>query len=166
MGSQEVKGSGDKQCKAVIREQCGQDTGVNTCLKCGDGSSYKCEKCCPGLTPVTKGEYTWCVPDSPDTKCSKDNPRGCFSIPYERNGQIVTYLKPGQKTEECPTGLMFPSSWNEGYGQGGDGRFQFQMIDKLEVPEDLPAGNYQLSWRWDCEQTPQVWNSCADIVIE
>merc|ERR1711879_146109 len=124
------------------------------------------KKCCPGLTLVSKEDYSYCVPDKPDTKCSKDNPRGCFSLPYERNGQIVSYLKPGQKTEECPTGLMFPSSWNEGYGQGGDGRFQFQMIDKLEVPEDLPKGNYQLSWRWDCEQTPQVWNSCADIIVE
>merc|ERR1712039_541695 len=23
-----------------------------------------------------------------------------------------------------------------------------------------------LSWRWDCEETDQVWNSCADIDIE
>merc|ERR1711879_648388 len=26
-------------------------------------------------------------------------------------------------------------------------------------------GEYVLSWRWDCEETDQVWNSCADIVI-
>ena len=26
-------------------------------------------------------------------------------------------------------------------------------------------GEYVLSWRWDCEQTNQVWNSCADIRV-
>merc|ERR1711862_321068 len=29
----------------------------------------------------------------------------------------------------------------------------------------MGAGTYVLSWRWDCEETDQVWNSCADIVI-
>ena len=30
---------------------------------------------------------------------------------------------------------------------------------------DIEPGEYVLSWRWDCEQTPQVWNSCADVTI-
>ena len=38
--------------------------------------------------------------------------------------------------------------------------------DLLEVPEDLEAGDYVLSFRWDCEKTPQVWNSCANIRVE
>ena len=42
----------------------------------------------------------------------------------------------------------------------------FSMVDKLHVPADLPAGDYSLSWRWDCEQTPQVWNSCSDVTVE
>ena len=29
----------------------------------------------------------------------------------------------------------------------------------------LRSKEYVLSWRWDCEQTPQVWNSCADVTI-
>jgi hypothetical protein len=29
----------------------------------------------------------------------------------------------------------------------------------------LPAGEYVLSWRWDVEQSPQVWANCADITI-
>ena len=39
------------------------------------------------------------------------------------------------------------------------------VYDKLRVPEHLVPGEYVLSFRWDCEQTPQVWNSCADLVI-
>ena len=27
---------------------------------------------------------------------------------------------------------------------------------EVHVPADLPAGDYVLGWRWDCEQTSQV----------
>jgi len=46
----------------------------------------------------------------------------------------------------------------------GFGNFDFTMVDKLKVP-DVPPGEYSVSWRWDCEETPQVWNSCADVMI-
>lgn len=44
--------------------------------------------------------------------------------------------------------------------------FDFGIVDKLEVPADLPEGDYVLSFRWDVEQTPQVWTSCADVTIK
>ena len=37
--------------------------------------------------------------------------------------------------------------------------------DLVEIPEDIPLGIYVLSFRWDCQQSPQVWNSCANIQI-
>ena len=37
--------------------------------------------------------------------------------------------------------------------------------DLVEVPETLEPGEYVLSFRWDSQQTPQVWNSCANIKI-
>jgi len=147
-----------KTCKEVVREQCGTKTGVNTCMKCGDKYDYDCEVCCDGLTRVDKGTAAYCIDDKPQG-CSDDNPRACFGVPYPES-----YLAPGQVVAECPTGLMFPSGWNEGAGAGIGGTFNFAMVDVVKVP-DLPAGEYSLSWRWDCEQTPQVWNSCADITI-
>lgn len=42
--------------------------------------------------------------------------------------------------------------------------FGFGIVDKVEVP-DVPEGDYILSFRWDSEQTNQVWNSCADVTI-
>jgi len=39
------------------------------------------------------------------------------------------------------------------------------IVDFVEVPEDLPLGDYVISWRWDCEQTAQVWNGCGDVTI-
>ena len=60
--------------------------------------------------------------------------------------------------------------YRTGYGAGmGDdlkyGEFQWTLIDEVQVPEGLAPGAYALSWRWDCEQTPQVWNSCADVTV-
>lgn len=43
--------------------------------------------------------------------------------------------------------------------------FDFGIVDQVKVP-DLPEGKYVLSFRWDVEQTPQVWNQCADITIK
>jgi lytic starch monooxygenase len=47
------------------------------------------------------------------------------------------------------------------------GRFPWavSVVDWLVVPEGLPAGDYVLGFRWDCEATAQIWQSCADIEI-
>ena len=37
--------------------------------------------------------------------------------------------------------------------------------DRVMVPQSLERGWYVLSFRWDCQNTPQVWNSCANIEI-
>ena len=31
------------------------------------------------------------------------------------------------------------------------------IVDRVIVPKDLPPGDYVIGWRWDCEQTPQIW---------
>jgi len=40
----------------------------------------------------------------------------------------------------------------------------YEIVDQLKVP-DLQPGRYVLSFRWDCEQTPQIWSQCSDIEI-
>lgn len=42
--------------------------------------------------------------------------------------------------------------------------FQWSLVDKVKVP-DVPPGEYVVSFRYDCEQTPQIWAQCADIEI-
>uniref|UniRef100_A0A7S4B7Q2 Chitin-binding type-4 domain-containing protein n=1 Tax=Chrysotila carterae TaxID=13221 RepID=A0A7S4B7Q2_CHRCT len=39
------------------------------------------------------------------------------------------------------------------------------IVDHVEVPRTLPPGEYVLGWRWDCEETAQVWSSCADVAV-
>jgi hypothetical protein len=39
------------------------------------------------------------------------------------------------------------------------------IVDRVIIPKDLSAGHYVVSWRWDCEQTPQIWSSCGDVIV-
>ena len=40
-----------------------------------------------------------------------------------------------------------------------------EVVDRVLIPAGTLAGEYVLGWRWDCEQTPQVWSSCSDVSI-
>lgn len=44
-------------------------------------------------------------------------------------------------------------------------KFNFNIIDEVQVPKSLELGEYVLSFRWDCEQTPQIWTQCSDLVV-
>jgi predicted carbohydrate-binding protein with CBM5 and CBM33 domain len=39
------------------------------------------------------------------------------------------------------------------------------ISDEVVVPKDISPGQYVVSWRWDCEETAQVWASCGDVNI-
>lgn len=39
------------------------------------------------------------------------------------------------------------------------------IYDQLHVPVHLEAGEYVLGFRWDCETSAQIWQSCADVTI-
>jgi hypothetical protein len=43
--------------------------------------------------------------------------------------------------------------------------YDFGIVDEIELPKNLAPGKYVLSWRWDVEQSPQVWANCADVNI-
>lgn len=55
-----------------------------------------------------------------------------------------------------------------GFGLGGAPSrvvsAQIGIVDKVHVP-NVPSGEYVLSWRWDSEQTSQVWQNCGDVTI-
>lgn len=44
--------------------------------------------------------------------------------------------------------------------------FHFGLVDKVKIPSDLPEGDYVVGFRWESEQTPQVWQSCSDVTIK
>jgi len=47
----------------------------------------------------------------------------------------------------------------------GERPFAISIVDVLRIPRGTPPGKYVLGWRWDVEETAQVWSSCSDITI-
>lgn len=39
------------------------------------------------------------------------------------------------------------------------------IVDRVRIPDGLPGGDYVLGWRWDSEQSNQIWTSCSDVTI-
>lgn len=64
----------------------------------------------------------------------------------------------------CESGLYGADCTDEETWYWRD-KFSFNIIDYVNVPADLEVGEYLLSFRWESEQTPQIWANCADINI-
>lgn len=68
-------------------------------------------------------------------------------------------------TNECDeTQFPEPLPGLHGFGYSPNPVHDHNIIDRVIVP-DVPNGDYLLSWRWDAEQTDQVWQNCADVRI-
>ena len=39
------------------------------------------------------------------------------------------------------------------------------VADRVVIPRELKPGRYVVGWRMDCEETAQVWHSCADVQV-
>lgn len=47
----------------------------------------------------------------------------------------------------------------------GDWNDLVEIVDTVHIPATLKPGKWVLGWRWDCEESAQVWTSCSDITI-
>ena len=98
-----------------------------------------------------------------------------FPIPtvlWEREGP--SFEPVCEETAEC----LREVSWNQGYSwtpgvckcsghsNGGPLLPNLEMVDQISVPASLTPGDYVVQFRWDCEETDQIWLNCADVRIE
>jgi len=84
---------------------------------------------------------------------------------------------PGPNGRSGPRCIQFPAlcpqdngrePWStDGSGQGAcSGDWTAGVIsDEVIIPKGLAPGAYVLGWRWDCEETAQIWQNCADVTI-
>merc|ERR1712224_406863 len=49
------------------------------------------------------------------------------------------------------------------FSNGGYLLPNLEVVDHVRIPQELKPGRYVLQWRWDCEETDQVWASCSDV---
>ena len=40
-----------------------------------------------------------------------------------------------------------------------------EVVDAVRIPAHLAAGKYVVQWRWDCEESAQIWLNCADVTV-
>jgi len=64
----------------------------------------------------------------------------------------------------CEAGTEYyePLSGHSGFGKDVP---EWSIGDKVMIPADLEEGEYVLGWRWDCEESTQIWQNCADIIL-
>eukprot|EP00521_Asterionellopsis_glacialis_P012969 CAMPEP_0195293008 /NCGR_PEP_ID=MMETSP0707-20130614/11408_1 /TAXON_ID=33640 /ORGANISM="Asterionellopsis glacialis, Strain CCMP134" /LENGTH=477 /DNA_ID=CAMNT_0040353615 /DNA_START=69 /DNA_END=1502 /DNA_ORIENTATION=+ len=104
--------------------------------------------------------YETRVTSSKEEKCAVHNgdeatcviTEGCL---YYGNGKNVCYSETSnnrRRTKETYS----TNTKNE--------RQEWHIVDQLIAPST--PGTYVLQWRWDNEQTPQIWTTCADILVK
>jgi len=69
------------------------------------------------------------------------------------------------KLPSCPVGTAQFPEVAPGLSAFENATWDWSIMDRVVLPSDLELGDYLLSWRWDCEETRQVWQNCADITI-
>lgn len=52
-----------------------------------------------------------------------------------------------------------------GFSNGGLLLPNLEIVDAVSIPATLKPGRYVLQWRWDCEESDQVWASCSDVTV-
>jgi len=95
---------------------------------------------------------------------------GCNDVPrlgghnHKCSGPMFTPPIPGLYgfgPGACASGVA-PCTMEEMASRSMD----FGIVDLVKVPDNLPEGDYVLSFRWDCEQLAQVWGNCADVTVK
>merc|ERR1712079_191828 len=119
------------------------------------------------LVKVTEGTYPkgseWAR--NPIPACLFCNQADCDGLPMDQQLECGGSCG-GVNLTFCPPSMtQFPEPLPglSGYGPVShhDRSMPYSIVDHVIVPEDLAPGDYLLSWRWDCEQTAQVFQNCA-----
>ena len=91
------------------------------------------------------------------------------TILWEREGP--SFEPVCEETDEC---RRFATEYRSkpgackcsGHSNQGPLHPNLEIVDKVQIPPTLAPGRYVLQWRWDCEESDQIWTSCADVAIE
>merc|ERR1719469_1113641 len=138
------------------------------CPMPAEGRSALTEDCFQQMPLGFDGDQQWLQYD--------DDVPGRVAIPAIRTGSGTTPAGsqwtrnpiPGCSDLNCSNGPEFappvPGAYGFKFGHAGDLK-RLHIVDRVKVPAGLAPGDYVVSFRWDCEETPQVWNTCSDIRI-
>lgn len=104
---------------------------------------------------------------NPIPRVNTDN-IGLFNETGCSGGRAGGRFKPEcqQFPSPCPQDIGTYAWSEDGSGQGAcSGDWTMGMISDEVIIPDVKPGKYVLGWRYDCEETAQVWQNCADVNI-
>jgi hypothetical protein len=117
----------------------------------------------------TKNPVPGCV-NSPDCRyrdpwpeCPTGNSSGCVGDTF--TGTQFAPPAPGVSGGGYPAPVITsgvqpgPSQDHDWWGA------DFNIVDLVHVPASLKPGDYLLSFRWDCEESNEVFMGCADVML-
>ena len=124
---------------------------------------------------ITKGGGMWArnpIPRIWDSKVGLHNPAACpgpstraagsppgclaFPAPCPWDTYNTSGLVPCDDKQEHD---LLGRCDGDGMGQCSSDWVVGVISDRVLIPADLPAGEYVLGWRWDCEETAQIWQN-------
>ena len=99
----------------------------------------------------------------PSTR-SAHSPPGCLAFPAPCPWD--TYLTEGLlPCDDGETSGLLGRCDGNGMSQCSSDWVVGVISDHVILPKNLAPGDYVLGWRWDCEETAQIWQNCADVTI-
>lgn len=169
-----------KNVEGEVTEECFQKNqlkfaGTSSWIVYSDGTKKEFN-----ITKVTEGTYPegseWARDPVPGcyvcdaySKCGSPLPPVPGMVKSKWDEQVNCYAACDGSTDskasgECVHPTQFPEPF-EGISGFGKNIWNWGIMDLVTIPEDIEPGSYLLGWRWDCEESTQVWENCADITI-
>jgi len=112
------------------------------------------EDSCPGPTTRAAGSPPGCL--AFDAPCPWDQ--------YKTRGLLPCNQSEGTRLRHNAHGRSLRCD-GDGMSECSSDWVVGVISDHVYIPSDIPAGDYVLGWRWDAEETAQVWSNCADVII-
>ena len=90
-------------------------------------------------------------------------PMRCRLIYSVEHWRVVSLAVQGaRECIQCSRGLQIPAAFQAlARVLSMLCRYNMEIVDTVLIPPDLEAGDWVLGWRYDCEESSQVWSSCS-----
>ena len=127
-----------------------------------------------GVSPAgaawARGPVPGCATCEPYESCGEPLPPVAGFVKSDWDEQVncnamcdgAAESKGGAGACTSPTHFPPPAEGISGFGKAV---WPWSIVDYVRLPDNLETGDYLLSWRWDCEESTQVWENCADVRI-
>merc|ERR1711865_1302550 len=126
------------------------------CFWFSSGCSIGCDKC--------DGQTRGPIPGYPCQNLNNKSEMCAKKMSVCEEGKNTKPTIPKETCQGCEGGKGGKCASCRCTGEFGPANME--IVDHVALPWMLPEGDYVVGWRWDCEESNQVWNACSDVTIK